>query len=154
MQIDDAARALTEEILHRSCKLIGCGNSALWLASGDHLEPVLGHGPHAQEFIGKYRHPLSEGIISMVYASGQAFCENNIAANPNHSSRLDGILGIRTEAMIAMPVVSQGNIAGVLTFVHTTPAGASGKAPGFSAPDMAEVEFASALVSRILDSME
>ncbi|MFK7910826.1 MAG: hypothetical protein AB8F34_09495, partial [Akkermansiaceae bacterium] len=78
MHIDDATRALTEEILRRSCNEINCANGALWLAEDDHLVPILGHGPHAGQFIGKYRHPLSEGIISMVHASGQPFCENGI----------------------------------------------------------------------------
>ena len=154
MHIDDASRALAEELLHRSCENLGCANCALWLANGDFLEPLLGHGPHAKEFIGKYSHPLSEGIISMVYASGRPFCENGITANPDHSSRLDEMLGVQTDAMIAMPVVCGGHITGVLTFVHTTPAGASDEPSAFSALDMAEAEFASALTGRILDSME
>lgn len=154
MHIDDAIRALAGEILRRSCAQIGCANSALWLADGDHLVPVLGHGPHAQEFIGKYRHSLNEGIISMVHASGQPFCENGISANPNHSSRLDDMLGIRTDAMIAMPVTTRGNIAGVITFVHTSAAGDPGQPTAFSAQDMAEGEFAAAVTGRILDSME
>ena len=154
MHIDDASRTLIVELLHRSCETIGCANCALWLAKGDHLEPLLGHGPHAKEFIGKYRHPLDEGIISMVYASGKAFCENNISANPNHSSRLDEMLGIQTDAMIAMPVVCHGDITGVLAFVHTSPAGSTGDPSAFSTLDLAEAEFTSALTGRILDSME
>ena len=154
MHIDDATRALTEELLHRSCETLGCANCALWLASGDHLIPRLGHGPHAQKFIGNYRHPLDEGIISMVHASGMPFCENGITNNPNHSSRLDDMLGIQTDAMIAMPVVCKGDLAGVLTFVHTSPAGNSEEPSTFSTFDLAEAEFASALTGRILDSME
>lgn len=152
MHLDDATRALTEEVLRRSCQKISCANSALWLASNDHLEPVLGYGPHAENFIGQYRHPLSEGIISMVHASGQPFCENNIATNPHHSSRLDQMLAIQTDAMIAMPVVYQGNISGVITFVHTSHSNAEAAPQEFSAADMEEAEYAAALTNRILDA--
>ncbi|MBT8043324.1 MAG: GAF domain-containing protein, partial [Verrucomicrobiae bacterium] len=115
LEIDDATRSLLQEVLQRSCVLIHCENSALWLAEADHLVPVLGFGPHAENFAGNYTQPLGEGIISMVYASGQPFCENNIHANPQHSSRLDQQLGIQTDAMVATPVISDGKIAGVIT---------------------------------------
>jgi transcriptional regulator with GAF, ATPase, and Fis domain len=152
MHIDDATRALTEEILRRSCERIGCANSALWLSVGDHLIPVLGSGPHASQFIGKYRHPLSEGIISMVHASGQPFCEDGIASNPHHSSRLDDMLGIQTHAMIALPVISADEIIGVITCVHTSPHGESTSPHSFQASDLNELEFAAAVCGRILNS--
>jgi hypothetical protein len=130
MYLDDATRALIEEILRRSCTQISCPNSALWLAEADHLLPIVGYGPHASNFIGEYRHPLSEGIISMVHASGQPFCENNISANPQHSSRLYLQPYIQTEANKSQQV---------LAFNHN---------------DLAETEFSSILIGRILDSME
>ena len=105
-EIDDATRSLLQEVLKRSCGIIHCNNSALWMTDGDFLIPILGFGPHAEQFIGNYSHPLGEGIISMVHASGQPFCENNIQANPQHSSKLDQQLGIQTDAMVATPVVS------------------------------------------------
>lgn len=153
MDIDDATRALTAETLRRSCERIGSENGALWIAEQDHLVPVIGHGPHAEHFIGDYKQPLTEGIISMVYASGQPFCENSIRENPNHSARLDQLLGIHTDAMIAAPVVTTGSLTGVITFVHTTAAGVSGQSDAprdFSPQDMDEVEFAAAIIGRVL----
>jgi transcriptional regulator with GAF, ATPase, and Fis domain len=154
-EIDDSTRALLVEVLKRSCDVIGCENSALWLASGDHLIPVLGHGPHAEHFIANYAHPLGEGIISMVYASGQPFCENHILANPQHSATLDQQLNIKTDAMITTPVIAQGEIAGVITCVHTSPAHAEGATDPatFQASDVSELEFAATLTGRILDSV-
>ena len=154
-EIDDSTRALLVEVLKRSCDVIGCENSALWLASGDHLIPVLGHGPHAEHFIANYSHPLGEGIISMVYASGQPFCENHILANPQHSATLDQQLNIKTDAMITTPVIAQGEIAGVITCVHTSPAHAEGSTDPatFQASDVSELEFAATLTGRILDSV-
>lgn len=154
MYLDDATRTLIEEILRRSCTQISCPNSALWIAEADHLLPIVGYGPHASNFIGEYRHPLSEGIISMVHASGQPFCENNISANPQHSSRLDLQLSIQTEAMIAVPIISRGTIFGVITFVHTSVANKTQQVLAFNHNDLAETEFSSILIGRILDSME
>ena len=152
-EIDDATRSLLQEILKRSCGVIHCENSALWLSEGDHLVPILGFGAHAEKFVGSYSQPLSEGIISMVHASGQPFCENHIHSNPQHSSRLDQQLGIQTDAMIATPVISRGEITGVITCVHTSPAREPGITCSFQAADMAELEFTAALVGRVLDSI-
>lgn len=155
-EIDSTTRSLLEELLKRCCAQTGCGNSALWLADDDHLIPVLGHGSHAADFINNYRHPLSEGIISMVHASGQPFCENNIANNPQHSSRLDQKLGIQTQAMIAAPIVTSGEIVGVLTCVHTCPAGTNPDASEytFNVGDTSEIEFTAAIVGRIMQTRE
>ncbi len=152
-EIDDATRSLLQEVLKRSCGIIHCNNSALWMTDGDFLIPVLGFGPHAEQFIGNYSHPLGEGIISMVHASGQPFCENNIQANPQHSSKLDQQLGIQTDAMVATPVVSKGEIVGAITCVHTSPAGEAAITHSFQASDMAELEFTAALTGRLLDSI-
>lgn len=153
LEIDDASRALLQEVLERSCGAIHCQNSAVWINNGDYLQPILGVGPHAEHFINNYSHPIDEGIISMVYASGQPFCENNIHANPQHSSRLDEQLGVQTDAMIATPVVSQGEIIGVITAVHTSPTSGSGKPLSFQATDLNELQFAAALTGRVLDSL-
>ncbi|MCP5534725.1 MAG: GAF domain-containing protein [Akkermansiaceae bacterium] len=152
-EIDDATRSLLQEVLKRSCCVIHCENSAMWLSEGDHLVPVLGFGPHAGKFVGSYSQPLSEGIISMVHASGQPFCENHIHRNPQHSSRLDQQLGIQTDAMIAVPVISNGEIIGVITCVHTSPAGQAGITHSFQASDMAELEYATALAGRVMGSI-
>lgn len=154
-EIDTTTSSLLSEVLRRCCRDIGCADCALWLACGDHLHPVLGHGPHSARFIGSYRHPLDVGLISMVHASGQPFCENNIQANPKHSSTLDQQLGIRTDAMIVMPVISAGEITGVITCVHTSPAtgaGATGKPREFTSSDMAELEFTAAVAGRVLET--
>ena len=151
-EIDAATRALLQELLKRSCQTIQCENSALWLSSGDHLVPTLGFGPHAEHFIGSYTQPLDEGLISMVYASGQPFFENQIRSNPQHSSRLDQQLDIQTDAMITTPVITQGEIIGVITCVHTSEVGSNDTPRSFQALDLNELEFAAALIGRILES--
>ena len=152
-EIDDTTRALLQEVLKRLCGIIQCEDSTLWIAEGAFLMPVIGVGIHSERFIGKYSHPLDEGIISMVHASGQPFCENNIRTNPHHSARLDQQLGVQTDAMVATTVVSKGEIVGILTCVHTSPAGETGTTLSFQATDMGELEFTAALTSRVLDSI-
>ena len=152
-EIDDATSALLTEVLKRCCGVVHCNDCALWLTGGDHLHPVLGFGPHSVQFIGTYSHPLDEGLISMVYASGQPFCENNIQANPQHSSKLDQQLGIQTDAMIVVPVVSAGEITGVITCVHTSAANSSAHdTRDFASQDMNELEFTAALLGRVLET--
>ncbi|MBK1831530.1 GAF domain-containing protein [Verrucomicrobiaceae bacterium R5-34] len=152
-EIDDATSALLTEVLQRCCGVVHCSDCALWLAGNDHLHPLLGHGPHSSRFIGDYRHPLSEGLISMVFASGQPFCENNIQANPQHSSRLDQQLGIQTDAMIVVPVISAGEMAGVITCVHTSQIDSPAEnSQAFTSADMDELEFCAALVGRVLET--
>lgn len=157
-EIDDATSSLLIEVLRRCCGVVDCMDCALWLAGDDHLHPMLGSGPHSAQFIGNYRHPLDLGIISMVYASGQPFCENNIQANPQHSSTLDQQLGIQTDAMIVMPVISAGEITGVITCVHTSPSDnsensdASQQRQAFTSADMGELEFTAAIAGRVLET--
>jgi len=130
------------EILRRSASAVQAENTALWLADAEHLVPVLGTGTHADQFIGDFRQPLSEGLISFVFASGQSLCDNAIDENPRHSPLLDQQLGINTRAMIVQPLTVLGETVGVITCVRTT----AGKT--FDTGDMAEFEFAAACVGR------
>lgn len=150
--VDSPTNCLLREILLRAASASRAENTALWLASEDHLSAVLGTGPHADHFIGAFEQPLERGIISLVYASGQPVCENSIADNPNHSPILDHKLGIRTDAMIAVPLAVQGEFCGVLTCVHTRPAESDAPPSEFQPRDLAEFEFAAACIGRILDA--
>jgi transcriptional regulator with GAF, ATPase, and Fis domain len=151
-QVDEATAALLRELLRRSAQTTGAANTALWLAGETTLAAVLGTGPHAEHFVGHYEQAFERGIISLVFASGQPLCENAIASNPDHSTILDSQLGITSDAMIAVPITALGEIAGVLTCVHTRPAGSADPASRFRANDLVEFEFAAACVGRILDA--
>ncbi|NNC90350.1 MAG: GAF domain-containing protein [Akkermansiaceae bacterium] len=150
--IDDITGGLTRELLARSGRHVGAHNTALWLAASEHLDPVLGTGPHAEHFVGHFLQPLNQGIVSYVYASGQNICENAISSNPQHSSLLDSQLGITTDAMIAVPVVTNGEICGVITCVHTRPAGSGEEPKEFRPADLEEFDFAAACIGRLLEA--
>ena len=150
--VDGPTTFLLHELLRRSTNAAGSANAALWLVADNSLAAVLGFGPHAKHFVGVYEQPLERGIISLVYVSGQAVCENAISSNPDHSPILDHQLGITSDAMVAVPVIALGEIVGVITCVHTRPADSSNQASQFSAKDLHEMEFAAACTGRILDS--
>jgi hypothetical protein len=61
--VDEAASCLIEEVLRRSTKAAGAANTALWLIREDTLAAVIGTGPHAEHFVGKYEQALQRGII-------------------------------------------------------------------------------------------
>lgn len=150
--VDDITANLLRELLSRSAAKVHAQNTALWLSSGESLDPILGSGPHAGLFIGEFRQPLDRGIISYVFASGQPVCENAIADNPQHSPLLDQRLDIKTDAMIAVPLVVGGEMVGVITCVHTRSADSTDSASGFQSPDLEEFEFAAACLGRLFEA--
>jgi hypothetical protein len=54
--------------------------------------------------------------------------------------------------MIAVPLVVDGEMAGVITCVHTRPADSDEKASGFQATDLEEFEFAAACLGRLFEA--
>jgi len=150
--IDNVTSNLLRELLARSAERVRAENTALWLSSGDSLDPILGSGPHADKFVGEFRQPLDRGIISYVFASGQPVCENAIASNPQHSPLLDQRLKIQTDAMIAVPLVVNGEMAGVITCVHTRPADSTDPPSEFHSNELEEFEFAAACLGRLFEA--
>lgn len=150
--VDDVTANLLRELLARSAERVHARNTALWLSSGNHLDPILGSGPHANHFVGEFRQPLDRGIVSYVFASGQPVCENAISSNPQHSPLLDHRLGIQTDAMIAVPLVVGGEMAGVITCVHTRPADSTDPPSKFHSQDLEEFEFAAACLGRLVEA--
>ena len=150
--VDEVTSNLLRELLARSAERVIAENTALWLASGEYLVPILGSGPHASHFVGEFRQPLDRGIVSYVFASGQPVCENAICSNPQHSPLLDQRLGIQTDAMIAVPLVVDGEMAGVITCVHTRPADSTENPSELHSADLEEFEFAAACLGRLFEA--
>ena len=146
--------ALAKNTLLEAFRKIGADHGAIWLAdsTGDHLVPVFGCGEHAEDFLnGKFRLPIDQGLISMVFATGQPFCENAIHKNPGHSPLLDRQLGLRTEAMIAIPLTFANSLRGIVSCVHLCEDDSEEGAQTFSGSDLSDLELASAAIARILD---
>src|SRR6187402_2684863 len=60
--------ALLCKILQQGFTEAGAHEGTIWLvdAAGEFLVPAFNTGPHATEMVGKFKQPLSAGLISMV----------------------------------------------------------------------------------------
>lgn len=91
----------------------------LWLADpeGTHLVAHHNSGPDARRIVG-FAQPVGRGIISMVFETEQAFCENDMERNTTRDATLDRRIGKTTRAMIAVPFVIRGETCGVVSCVR------------------------------------
>ena len=145
-------------VLTTAFEAAGAHEGTLWLAergappdtSVTSLVPVYNTGPHASQFVGKYRQPMGKGLISSVLAYEQPFCENNVHTNRNQDKTLDQTLGVVTSAMIAVPLYFASAPRGVVSCVQLTPRDAP-PTPGFSMRDLSRVQLASEILTRLLD---
>jgi transcriptional regulator with GAF, ATPase, and Fis domain len=140
--LDYAALRVLREGLRRS----GADEGTLWIASRDRKEliPVFNSGPEPEAFLGKVRQPLDRGVISMVFHSGQPFCENEVTKNTSHDHTVDEALRQVTAAMIALPFFFGGRRRGVLSCVRL----GHGE---FEAQHLSELQQAASLLERLAD---
>ncbi len=131
LRLSQAAAAITPDgfgsLLPGHCKYllywlfheVGADEGTVWLADAErkHLVPAYNTGPRAAEIVGLFHQPLGEGLVSLVFANGQALVENEVYQNADHSKRVDDALGQRTEAMMIVPVHLIGNLEGVISCV-------------------------------------
>lgn len=90
----------------------------VWLldSDGGHLVAQHNTGVDADKIVG-FQQPLGKGLISMVFETEQAFCENDIQRNTAQDKRLDRHVGKSTMALIAVPFIVRGEISGVISCV-------------------------------------
>ena len=132
----------------------GAHEGAVWLAeeATKSLTPVFDSGPHAQQFVGSFKQPLSSGVISMVFASEQPFVENEVFRNSRHDKSLDNLLKVQTYAMIAIPLYFLDACRGVVSCVQLKVPDSTGpNPPGFTQRDQAVVRYASTTLGRLID---
>jgi hypothetical protein len=115
------------------------------------LLPAYNTGPRASEIVGKFKQPLSAGLISMVFATEQPFIENEVARNAQQSKLLDSQLKVQTHALIAVPFHFLNACRGVVSCVQLKQRGAAGDPPGFHPAHLAGVQAATALLARLIE---
>jgi hypothetical protein len=98
----------------------GADEGTIWIAnpSAGELVPVLNSGPDEGGFLQKFRQPLNRGVISMVFLSGHAYCENDVSGNSSHDRTIDTALSQVTAAMIAIPLFFANRPRGVVSCVR------------------------------------
>lgn len=127
----------------------GC-EGTVWLIdrSAGELVACYNSGEEADRLVG-FRQPVGQGIISMVFAQQQPYCENHIAASPGHDDTLDRKISKHTTAMIAVPFYFGFGLRGVVSCVQLAEAPRSRE--GFSSGDVETLARAVNLVERLID---
>jgi hypothetical protein len=132
----------------------GADEGTVWLLDEprQHLVPRYNSGPKAANFVGSFRQSLRAGMISMVVATEQAICENEMRRNAQQDKTLDQQLGLQTCAMIAVPFYYAGELRGVISCVQLQPASSEAFAPrGFSSDSMEALELTASVISRLIE---
>ena len=133
---------------------VGADEGTLWLVDDarEQLVAAFNSGPHAGELAGRFKQPLTAGILSLVFASEQPICEREVYKNQQQDSRLDRQLGMLTSSMIAAPFYFAGQLRGVISCVRLKRAGSSEPdPPAFSAASIGAVELMARVLARLID---
>lgn len=116
------------------------------------LVPIWNSGPSAAEFVSRFAQPLSTGLIGMVFASEQPFVENAVPHSTLQDRRLDRQLGVRTLALIAVPLIVFHRCHGVVSCVQLDRGDAAAAAPvHFTGEDLHRVTRAVTGLTRLLE---
>lgn len=145
-----------QEAVERGLSDSGADEGTIWLldATSEYLVPVFNSGPNASEFVGKFRQSVNSGMISMVVATEQSICENDVHRNQRQDRTLDGKLGVQTRAMIATPVYFAGELRGVISAVQLQSSGddpAQDVKPGFRCEQLQSLQRTAALLARLIE---
>lgn len=149
----DVLDGLMRSVVQSGFAASGAHEGTVWLVDQpqENLVPVYNTGPNAADFVGKLRQPLSRGLISMVFATEQPFCENDVHLHQAQDKTVDQSLGLVTCAMIAVPFYFAQRLRGVISCVQLKPAGRSDDPPGFSPASLRHMQLASHLLTRLID---
>ena len=145
---------LMKGLLASSFHISDASEGTLWLAdpSQESLIPVYNNGPNAAKFVGVFKQPLNSGLISMVYATEQPFCENNVHLNSQHDKTVDTALESVTVSMIAVPLFFGGRLRGVISCVRLKDPGSDAPdPPGFKAAHMRQMQLAAEAIQRLIE---
>jgi GAF domain len=145
---------LMRDVLERGFTETGAHEGTVWLLdpAGEHLVPAHNTGPNAAQLVGRFKQPLSSGLICMVFASEQPFLENDVGKNAAQSKLLDSQLQVQTCAMIAVPFYFLRACRGVVSCVQLKRLNSSEPDPtGFRPEHLARVQLAAALLARLIE---
>ena len=148
------ATPVVKDALGLSFDAAGASEGTLWLAdpARERLVPVHNDGPDAQRLLNGVTVPLSEGLIGMVFATQQSFCENEVYKNVQHSKEVDRQLEQVTCAMIAVPLYFAGDVRGVISCVRLRAAGSrDADPPGFGVQDLGKIELAAEVARSLIE---
>jgi len=137
-------------ILRSTKESVGADSVSIWLADVEEKNLIVTHCDPADDLVG-WEQPVSEGLVSLVFASEQCLCENRVYANADHSKRVDETLGHVTTAMIATPFYIAGTLRGVISCVQLKESPDAPDPDGFSARKMKRVRRLSTVLERLVN---
>ena len=128
---------------------VGGSEGTVWLADSEekNLVAVYNSGEHAADLVG-FEQPVGSGIISLVYAQQQPYCENDIHRSSGHDDTLDRKMHLHTVAMIAVPFYFGFGLRGVISCVQLEEKPGTGK--GFDSAHVEKLVRAANLVERLV----
>jgi hypothetical protein len=146
--IDPGALSLLREAFNDAG---GC-EGTVWLIDrrAGELVACYNSGADADRLVG-FRQPLGQGIVSLVFAQQQPYCENHIGASLGHDDTLDRKISKHTTAMIAVPFYFGFGRRGVVSCVQLAEAPRARE--GFSSGDVETLARSVNLVERLIDGM-
>jgi hypothetical protein len=113
-------RGAAADDLRDAFDAVGATEGTLWIvdAAAGALVPAFNSGPDAARFVAEVTQPLGRGLVAMVLATQNAFCENAVWRNAAHDGTVDRVMGRRTLAMIAVPFFLGAQPRGVVSCVR------------------------------------
>ena len=144
--LSEAFDSVARRVLANGFNRVNADEETLWIANlkGQVLIPIFNSGPNAADFVTNVRQPLARGVVSMVYHSGQPFCENEVTKNASHDKTIDKAMHQVTAAMIAVPFFFANHARGVISCVKL-------EKGQFEVRDLDELQHSAIVLERLID---
>ncbi len=145
-RLSEAFDPIARRLVLNGFERVGADEGTVWIANqkAGELAPVFNSGPNAANFVANFRQPLDKGVVSMVFHSGQPFCENEVTKNASHDRTIDKAMDQVTAAMIVVPLFFANHPRGVVSCVKL----GQGE---FEVRDLDELQHATLVLERLID---
>ena len=139
-----------ETTLRMVMESLSADSISVWIADVDDQFLTVTHSEPDPAFVG-WTQPLTEGLISLVYASEQPLCENQVYLNARHSKRVDEAMKQVTAALVATPFYFGGKVQGVISCVQLKRSIDAPDPSGFTARGLNRVRRLSTVLERLVN---
>lgn len=141
-----------QNLLQRSFQSAGADEGAVWLVDAEGKNLVISHswGTRADRVLG-YTQTLERGLVSMVFATEQPFCENKVYTNRMQARSLDEKLGVLTCSMIAVPLVFAKGLRGIVSCIKVKTGADEPDPPDFAPNSLGEIQFAAHVLGKLIE---
>lgn len=139
-----------QELVSVTIAALPADSASIWLVDSERTRMIVSHAEPPSDLLNR-KQSLDKGLISLVLASEQSVCENQVYEHAHHSKKIDKALGTVTCAMIAVPFYVGGVLRGVLTCVRLKDSPEAPDPPGFSAANLSRVKRLSSAIEQLLN---